>query len=119
MAMARSAAMSERTVIRRFREMTGQAPADWLNGARAAQARELLEATGASVDDIAVASGFGNAATLRHHFAGVWASARRPIASGSDGARLKLRPCTFARSRHVPCIDPMLPRGWGGSGYRA
>jgi len=66
--MAALAAMSERTFIRRFREATGRTPADWLIGARVERARELLEGGGAAIDAVAAASGFGSAATLRHHF---------------------------------------------------
>lgn len=67
-AMARLAAMSERTFLRRFREATGTSPADWLAGERVARARELLEATALSVEDVAAAAGFPTAAALRQHF---------------------------------------------------
>lgn len=67
-AMAERAAMSPRNFIRRFQEATGRTPLDWLIDARVAHARELLEATGLSIDEIASRSGFGAAATLRHHF---------------------------------------------------
>ena len=66
--MAREAAMSERTFVRRFRETTGMAPGDWVIAVRTETARYLLETDSASVDDVALASGFGAAATLRHHF---------------------------------------------------
>lgn len=67
-ALAAMAAMSERTFIRRFREATGQSPGDWLVTARVERARELLEAGSASIEEAARLSGFGGAATLRHHF---------------------------------------------------
>lgn len=67
-AMAAMAAMSERTFVRRFREATGQSPGDWLVCARVERARELLEAGVASIEEAARLSGFGGAATLRHHF---------------------------------------------------
>lgn len=66
--MAALAAMSERTFLRRFREATGSTPADFLIAARVDRARELLESTGLSVEDVATQSGFGAIATLRHHF---------------------------------------------------
>lgn len=66
--MARLAAMSERTLIRRFKEATGTTPADWLILARVDLARELLEQSALSVDEIASRCGFGSATTLRHHF---------------------------------------------------
>lgn len=66
--MARRAAMSERTLNRRFVEATGLAPGAWLVAARIDRARELLEASDISVEDLARRSGFGSPATLRHHF---------------------------------------------------
>lgn len=67
-AMAKMAAMSERTFIRRFREATGQSPGDWLVSARVERARELLESGAASIEEVARLSGFGGPPTLRHHF---------------------------------------------------
>jgi AraC family transcriptional activator FtrA len=66
--LARLAAMSERTFMRRFRAATGLSPADWVTRARVDAARELLENTGLSIDHIAERCGFGTPTTLRHHF---------------------------------------------------
>ena len=66
--LARKAAMSERTFIRRFKQATGTTPADWLTSARVERARELLENSSHSIDTIAEQTGLGTAATLRHHF---------------------------------------------------
>jgi len=66
--LARQAAMSERTLIRRFRATTGMTPADWLTHARIDRVRELLESTTLSVSDIAARTGLGTPSTLRHHF---------------------------------------------------
>ncbi|HEY8383050.1 MAG TPA: transcriptional regulator FtrA [Microvirga sp.] len=66
--LAREAGMSTRTFLRRFKAATGTTPGEWLLGERLGQARELLEAGSASIDDIAAACGFGSPATLRHHF---------------------------------------------------
>lgn len=66
--LARMAAMSERTFIRRFREATGATPADWLTTVRLDRARELLEGSAHSIDSIAQQTGLGTATTLRHHF---------------------------------------------------
>lgn len=68
--LAARAAMSERTFIRRFRETTGMAPGAWLVAARVDRARDLLETTDLSVEQVAAESGFGAASTLRHHFRG-------------------------------------------------
>jgi AraC family transcriptional activator FtrA len=67
-AMAELAAMSTRNFIRRFQEATGKTPSDWLTDARIERARELLESTDLTVDEIARRCGFGTAATLRNHF---------------------------------------------------
>ncbi|MFG1809408.1 helix-turn-helix domain-containing protein [Streptomyces sp. NPDC049040] len=69
--LAARAHMSPRTFARRFQQETGTTPYRWLLGQRVQLARELLEGTDATVDAVAVRAGFGNAATLRHHF-GQW-----------------------------------------------
>ena len=66
--MARMAAMSERTLHRRFLETVGEAPASWLIGARVDRARELLEAHDVPMEELARLCGFGGGAVLRHHF---------------------------------------------------
>jgi AraC family transcriptional activator FtrA len=66
--LARFAAMSERTFMRRFRAATGMSPADWLTRTRIDRARELLESTALPVDHIAERCGLGTPTTLRHHF---------------------------------------------------
>lgn len=66
--LAARAAMSERTFIRRFRETTGMAPGAWLVAVRVDRARDLLETTDLSIEQVAAESGFGAATTLRHHF---------------------------------------------------
>lgn len=67
-ALAERAAMSPRTFARRFREETGTTPHSWITAQRLAAAEELLERTDVAVERIAADVGFGNAATLRHHF---------------------------------------------------
>jgi AraC family transcriptional activator FtrA len=66
--LARLAAMSERTFMRRFRATTGLSPADWITRARVDRARELLESTTLPIDHIAERCGLGSPTTLRHHF---------------------------------------------------
>jgi AraC family transcriptional regulator, transcriptional activator FtrA len=66
--LARLAAMSERTFMRRFRAATGLSPADWITRVRVDEARDLLESTALSIDVIAERCGLGTATTLRHHF---------------------------------------------------
>lgn len=67
--MAARAGMSSRTFQRRFRDLTGQSPGEFLMTRRLRHACDLLEHKASlSLDDIAIASGFGTPATLRHHF---------------------------------------------------
>ena len=65
--MARHAIVSERTFARRFAAETGTSPLRWLHAQRVLHARELLERTQLSVDEIARLSGFGSATSLRTH----------------------------------------------------
>ena len=69
--LARHNHMSPRTFARRFRAETGTTPHAWVTRQRVQAAEELLERTDHSIDWIADEVGFGNAATLRHHFAKV------------------------------------------------
>ena len=66
--LAARARMSPRTFARRFRAETGTTPYDWLTAQRVLLARHLLEETTLSVESVATRVGFGDAATLRHHF---------------------------------------------------
>jgi transcriptional regulator GlxA family with amidase domain len=66
--LARQMHMSGRTFARRFKEETGTTPYSWILGERVRAAQELLEQTDHSIDWVAGEVGFGNAATLRHHF---------------------------------------------------
>jgi transcriptional regulator GlxA family with amidase domain len=66
--LARRAGMSRRNFDRRFREITGTAPATWLNHQRVLRAQQLLESTGLTIDEVARQCGFATAAALRPHF---------------------------------------------------
>jgi AraC family transcriptional activator FtrA len=66
--LAIQARMSKRTLSRRFSEATGTSPLDWMTGLRIRLARDLLETTELSVEEVAEKCGFGSAPTLRHHF---------------------------------------------------
>lgn len=80
--LAERAVMSRRTFARRFRSETGVTPAQWLLEQRLRAAQSLLETTGRSVDQIALETGFGNAAALRAHF----------------GRRLRTTPTAYRRT---------------------
>jgi len=69
--LAARALQSPRTFARRFRESTGTTPAAWVARQRLARAQQLLETTDRSIEEIARAVGFGQAAVLRHRFATV------------------------------------------------
>lgn len=60
--------MSQRTFLRRFQDATGTTPARWLLNERLLRAKDYLENSRLSIDSIAEQTGFGQAATLRHHF---------------------------------------------------
>lgn len=66
--LARAAAMSERTFLRRFIESTGMAPREWLLAERLELAKQHLEAGATTIEGIATLSGFRTVDTLRHHF---------------------------------------------------
>jgi len=70
-AIARRAAMSARTLSRRFRDQVGGTPAAWITRARVRRAQRLLETTDLSIEQVAAEAGFGSAAVLRVHFGGV------------------------------------------------
>jgi transcriptional regulator GlxA family with amidase domain len=69
--IARQAAMSPRTLSRRFVERVGATPAQWIAGARVRRAQRLLETAGFSVEEVAVHSGFRSASVLREHFSAI------------------------------------------------
>ncbi len=66
--MAKEAGLSERTLARRFRNVTGETPLAWLTAIRIQHATELLESTSANLSDITAASGFGTPETFRRVF---------------------------------------------------
>ncbi|HAS1787357.1 TPA: transcriptional regulator FtrA [Enterobacter cloacae] len=66
--LSRRVGMSQRTFLRRFHDATGTTPARWLLNARLQRARDFLENSRLGIDAIAEQTGFGQGATLRHHF---------------------------------------------------
>lgn len=66
--MAEAASLSTRTLIRRFKETTGEAPVTWLTMERLGYSRELLETTDLTVDRVAETCGFTTPELFRHHF---------------------------------------------------
>jgi AraC family transcriptional activator FtrA len=66
--MANEVHTSKRTLCRRFRETTGMSPLEWVTRLRVRRAKDLLETTTLSIEELAQQCGFGSAAVLRHHF---------------------------------------------------
>jgi AraC family transcriptional activator FtrA len=66
--MAAQAGLSERTLVRRIKDATGETPLNWLIGERIAHAISLLEGTASPLDDIASAAGFKSLESMRLHF---------------------------------------------------
>ncbi|MFB2600318.1 GlxA family transcriptional regulator [Herbiconiux sp. P17] len=66
--LARQASVSPRTFSRRFVDDTGYTPMQWVMRARIDVARELLERSEHSVEQIATDVGLGTSANLRLHF---------------------------------------------------
>jgi transcriptional regulator GlxA family with amidase domain len=66
--LARQAGVSPRTFSRRFVEETGYTPMQWVMRSRIDLARELLERSQRSVEQIAADVGLGTGANLRLHF---------------------------------------------------
>lgn len=67
--LARRSATTTRTLTRRFAAELGTSPLQWLTTERTRRARQLLEDTDQSIEDVARSCGLGSAANLRIHFA--------------------------------------------------
>lgn len=70
-ALASQAAVSVRTLNRRFQELLGVSPLQWVIQARVNRARGMLETTDLPVERVAMEVGFGSAVSLREHFTGI------------------------------------------------
>lgn len=66
--LARHATMSPRTFARRFRDVTGTTPHQWLLRQRILHAQRLLETTDEPIEHVATRCGFSSASVLREHF---------------------------------------------------
>lgn len=67
-AIAAHAALSKRTLSRRFLQQTGSSPMQWLLGARVRRAQALLETSALSIQQVGDATGFGSSAGFRACF---------------------------------------------------
>ena len=66
--LAERAAMSERSLVRRFKEITNTTLSRYIEDVRLTSARQLLETSQQQLQAIAANAGFGTAATLRRVF---------------------------------------------------
>lgn len=66
--IADRAAVSIRTLNRRFQAETGQTPMQWVAGVRVRHAQQLLETTTYGVERIGAQVGFSSAANFREQF---------------------------------------------------
>jgi transcriptional regulator GlxA family with amidase domain len=66
--IANRAAMSVRTLNRRFQAETGQTPMQWVTGVRVRHAQQLLESTAHGVEKIGRDVGFSSPANFREQF---------------------------------------------------
>ncbi|WP_224361629.1 GlxA family transcriptional regulator [Hyalangium versicolor] len=113
-AIARQAAMSVRTLSRRFREQTGTTPLQWLLRARVRRAQFLLETTNQAVERVASDVGFGSAAAFREQFRRIVGTSpqsyRRAFLSRSAAhipAERQGRRITLATVRPSPLPSPV------------
>ena len=67
--LARRAAVSPRTLTRRFRQATGLAPGEWLQGERLRLARRLLETSDDAIERVAQNAGYDTPVAMRAQFA--------------------------------------------------
>lgn len=65
--LARHAHMSTRTFHRRFAAETRTSPKRWIADQRVAAARELLESTDLTIEQVGAQAGFASTAALRGH----------------------------------------------------
>ena len=96
--LAAMAAMSPSYFNRKFRQTVGTSPYDWLLHERVAIARELLEESTLSIDQIGAEAGFGSTVSFRNNFVNIVGlkpatyrrahrSAAAPARSGSSRER--------------------------------
>jgi transcriptional regulator GlxA family with amidase domain len=98
-ALARRAAMSTRTLSRRFREQVGATPAAWIAHARVRRAQWLLETTDFSIERVAADAGFGSATVMREHFADVVGTS--PVTYRRAFSRLRPDPRLHRPARRI------------------
>jgi len=89
--LAKAAALSPRTIVRRFHAEMGCTPHRWLNQQRVLAGQRHLENSRLSIEEVATAVGFATAQTFRLHFRRFIRTSptayRRRFAKGSSRSR--------------------------------
>jgi transcriptional regulator GlxA family with amidase domain len=67
-AMAKRFGLTERSLLRRFRKATGQSPADYIQTLKVEEAKQMLETTDVSIEDIATEVGYTEPSSFRNAF---------------------------------------------------
>src|SRR4029434_781602 len=83
--LARRAAMSTRTLRRRFRQQAGATPATCIQRVRVRRAQQLLETTDLAIERIAEECGFRSATVMRDHFGRIVGTTPRGAPPGVRG----------------------------------
>jgi transcriptional regulator GlxA family with amidase domain len=91
--LAAHAHVSERSLVRKFRQATGTSIFDWLGRERVERAKTLLETTDHPVADIAAMVGFGSSESLRRNF-------DKHVGSSARSYRAKFRPTRNSGGNH-------------------
>ncbi len=91
--LAAHAHVSERSLVRKFRQATGTSVFDWIARERVERAKTLLETTDHLITDIAVLVGFGSAESLRRGFV-------KHVGISARGYRAKVRPTRNTGGSH-------------------
>ena len=93
--LAKAAALSPRTLVRRFHAELGSTPHRWLIRQRLLAAQRQLETSRQSIEEVAGAVGFGTAQNFRLHFRRIMRTSptayRRRFATRARGSRARRR----------------------------
>ena len=111
--LARQADTTTRTLTRRFTAELGLPPLQWLTAERVRRARQLLEDTGLSIEQLAQQSGLGTAANLRLHFIRQAATTPTAYRAGAPGGRRRaeLTGLRVAAAELLLCLPEFLQAG--------
>ncbi|HEV7275952.1 MAG TPA: helix-turn-helix domain-containing protein [Devosiaceae bacterium] len=66
--MVAQSGLTERSFLRRFKRATGQSPLEYVQTMRIEEAKQLLETSGLSLDDVAAEIGYSEPSAFRHLF---------------------------------------------------